>query len=164
MFLMSGRGTYYSLHCGYNYWPSRTFYLFFVGYEPARNLIVKFDDTLKRRVHIILSSTFLSQIQRAHSSDHCRTIPSRLKICTRPFSFQLYECIPHIIVGHFHHESKSTPGLSPFTCTIHQSCPIFQSTQDIQLLALSIMADYDKYPGTSSSSGHDHNIPLLLGI
>ena len=26
------------------------------------------------------------------------------------------------------------------------------------------MADYDKYPGTSYSSGHDHNIPLLLGI
>lgn len=26
------------------------------------------------------------------------------------------------------------------------------------------MADYDKHPGTSSSSGHDYNIPILLGI
>lgn len=101
------------------------------------------------------------------------------------------EHIPQIIAGQFHHDSKSAPGLSPFNCTsafpislsdtsittqnLHQAfllSPVpfislalfFQSTQDIQLVALSIMADYDKYPGTSSSSGHDHNIPLLLGI
>lgn len=57
------------------------------GYEPsARNLTVKFDDTLKTRVHIIFSSTLLSRIQRAHSPYHCWTLTSRLKLCTRPFS------------------------------------------------------------------------------
>lgn len=57
------------------------------GYEPsARNLTVKFDDTLKTRVHIIFSSTLLSRIQRAHSPYHCRTLTSRLKLCTSPFS------------------------------------------------------------------------------
>ena len=54
-------------------------------------------------MHTILSSTLLWRIQRARSPYHCRTLPSRLKICTRPFSFQPYHCDP---VGHFHHDSK----------------------------------------------------------
>ena len=79
-------------NCGYNYKASGTFssvlfLIYFIqiknehynlqpstGYEPgARNLVGIFDDTITQRVHIILFSNLLSQINRAHTSDHRRT-------------------------------------------------------------------------------------------
>lgn len=83
------------------------------GYEPgARN------PTLKTRVHIIFFSTLLSRIRRAHSPYHCRTLTSRLKLCTRQAFFSFKSTVQNS-VGQFHHDSKWPFSLPTLRSKIH---------------------------------------------